>query len=107
LTGDVESWVKRGEECRVVVDFTGGTKCMSAAVSLQASRWPCEFSYIGGAQRTKDGVGIVESGHERVVHQANPWDALGYRAVEEFIVLFDQRAFLAAANVAAVTMKRV
>lgn len=107
LTSDVEKWRKRGEHFKVVVDFTGGTKCMSAAAALQASRWPCVFSYVGGAQRTKEGVGIVESGHERVVHQANPWDALGYRAVEDFVVLFDQRAFLAAADVATVTMKRM
>lgn len=107
LTGDVERWVKRGEDFNVVVDFTGGTKCMSAAVSLQASRWPCVFSYVGGAQRTKDGVGVVEPGHERVVHHANPWDALGYRAVEDYVVLFDRHAFLAAANVAAATMRRV
>src|SRR5690606_12137883 len=32
---------------------------------------------------------------------------LGYQAVEDFIVLFDQHAFLAAANVAAVTKTRV
>lgn len=107
LTGDVEKWVKRGDNFRVVVDFTGGTKCMSAAVSLQASRWPCVFSYVGGAQRTKDGVGVVEPGHERVVHQANPWDALGYRAVEDYIVLWDQHAFHAAAKIASATMRRV
>jgi len=107
LTGDVERWVKRDGHFRVVVDFTGGTKCMSAAVSLHASRWPCVFSYVGGAQRTKDGVGVVESGHERVVQQVNPWDALGYRTVEDYIVLFDQHAFLAAANIASVTMRRM
>lgn len=107
LTGEVEAWVKRGDEFGVVVDFTGGTKCMSAALSLQASLWPCVFSYVGGVQRTKNGVGVVESGHERIVHQANPWDALGYRSIQDFKVLFDQRAFLAAANVVAKTMKRV
>ncbi|MEQ8767238.1 MAG: TIGR02710 family CRISPR-associated CARF protein [Planctomycetota bacterium] len=107
LTDDVERWVERGAEFEVIVDFTGGTKCMSAAVALQASRWPCVFSYVGGPQRTKDGVGTVQSGHERVVHRANPWEALGHRAVEDFAVLFDQHAFLAAANLAARTMKRV
>lgn len=107
LTADVERWARRGSNFGVVVDFTGGTKCMSAAVSLQASRWPCVFSYVGGAQRTRDGVGVVEAGHERIVHQANPWDALGYRAIEDFIVLFNQHAFLAAANVATVALNRV
>src|SRR5690606_13536121 len=104
---EVGAWVERGSGFRVVVDFTGGTKCMSAAIALQASRWPCLFSYVGGSERTKDGVGIVVSGSEKVVHQANPWDALGHQAVEEFIILFDQRAFVAAANVAAAAKTQV
>jgi CRISPR-associated protein (TIGR02710 family) len=107
LTPVVTEWAARGEAFQVVVDFTGGTKCMSAAVAIQASRWPCVFSYVGGNERTKDGVGIVVSGSEKVVHQVNPWDALGHQAVEDFVVLFDQRAFLAAAHVASRTMKRV
>jgi len=107
LTPVVTEWAARGAEFQVVVDFTGGTKCMSAAVGIQASRWPCVFSYVGGTERTKDGVGVVVSGAEKVVHQVNPWDALGYHAVEDYVVLLDQQAFLAAANVATVSMKRV
>lgn len=107
LTPEVEQWVARGNGFRVVVDFTGGTKCMSAAIALHARQWPCSFSYVGGSDRTKDGVGVVVTGAEKVVHQANPWDALGYQAVEEFIVLFDQRAFVAAASVAEKAKKRV
>lgn len=26
----------------------------------------------------KEGVGVVETGSERLVYSANPWDALGY-----------------------------
>ncbi len=107
LTPVATEWAARGASFQVVVDFTGGTKCMSAAIGIQASRWPCSFSYVGGNERTKDGVGVVVSGAEKIVHQANPWDALGYQAVEEYVVLFDQHAFLAAANIAAVTTKRV
>ena len=107
LTPVVSEWIARGAAFRVVVDFTGGTRCMSAAIAIQASRWPCVFSYVGGNERTKDGVGVVVSGAEKVVHQTNPWDALGHQAVEDYVVLFDQHAFLAAANVATVTMKRV
>lgn len=107
LTPVVAEWAARGESFQVVVDFTGGTKCMSAAIGIQGSRWPCVFSYVGGHERTKDGVGIVVSGAEKVVHQANPWEALGHQAVQDFMVLFDQHAFLTAANVAAATMKRV
>jgi CRISPR-associated protein (TIGR02710 family) len=107
LTPDVLQWAARGPEFKVVVDFTGGTKCMSVAIALQARRWTCTFSYVGGSERTKAGVGVVVSGAEKVVFQANPWDVLGYQAVEDFVVLFDQHAFLAAAKVAAVAKTRV
>ena len=107
LDEEVHRWLERGDDYRVVADFTAGTKCMTAALALQARRWPCLFSYVGGGQRTKEGVGVVISGTERIVHQINPWDALGHQAVEEFIVLFDQRAFSAAANVAETAKTRV
>jgi CRISPR-associated protein (TIGR02710 family) len=107
LTHVVEEWIARGASFKVVVDFTGGTKCMSAAIGVQASRWPCVFSYVGGNERSRDGVGVVVSGAEKIVYQANPWDSLGYQAVEDFVLLFDQHAYLAAANVAAVTVKRL
>jgi CRISPR-associated protein (TIGR02710 family) len=100
LTPEVEQWGARGKGFQVVVDYSGGTKVMSAALALQARQWRCTFSYVGGKERTKDGVGVVVSGAEQILHQANPWDALGHQAVEEFIVLFDQRAFVAAARVA-------
>jgi CRISPR-associated protein (TIGR02710 family) len=107
LTTEVREWAERGEGFRVVVDFTGGTKCMSAAVALQASRWPCQFSYVGGESRTKQGVGVVVSGTERVVYQENPWDALGHQAVDDFATLFDQLAFADAARLASSARTRV
>lgn len=107
ITRRVEGWASRGEGYEVVVDFTGGTKCMTAAMVLQARRWPCVFSYIGGGERTKGGIGVVVTGTERLMRQANPWEALGYQAVEEFVVLFDQGAFVAAARVAEQSKKQV
>jgi CRISPR-associated protein (TIGR02710 family) len=95
----VEQWLGRGDQYQVVVDFTGGTKCMSAALALQAHRWRCVFSYVGGSERSKEGVGIVISGKEQVLHAHNPWDALGFQAVESFVGLFDQFAFAAATSV--------
>lgn len=50
LTSKVAEWVARGGAFRVVVDFTGRTKCMSAAIAVHASRWPCLFSYVGGSE---------------------------------------------------------
>ncbi len=100
LTPLVQQWLSRGDAFDVAVDFTGGTKCMSAALALQGHRWRCTFSYVGGMERTKDGVGIVITGKEQVLHAQNPWDALGFQAVEEFGVLFDQHAFGAAVALA-------
>jgi len=97
LTPIVDEWLGRGDLYQVVVDFTGGTKCMSAALALQAHPWRCVFSYVGGSERTKEGVGIVISGKEQVLHAHNPWDALGFQAVQEFVALFDQQALAAAA----------
>lgn len=107
LSEEVRAWAARGDGCQVVVDITGGTKCMSAALAIQASHWPCLFSYVGGTERTKNGLGIVVSGSENILHAQNPWDALGHQAVDEFVVLFDQHAYLAAASVAAATIRRV
>ncbi|HLI49019.1 MAG TPA: TIGR02710 family CRISPR-associated CARF protein [Chthonomonas sp.] len=102
LTPLVKDWLERGDRYQAVVDFTGGTKCMAAALALQARDWRCIFSYVGGAQRTSNGVGIVVSGKEQVLHTSNPWDALGFQTTERFAVLFDQHAFAAAAEVAKV-----
>lgn len=98
LDQTVREWNSRGGDYRVIADFTAGTKCMAAALALQARRWPCRYSYVGGEKRSKDGTGVVETGSERVVHCANPWDALGYQAVEDASLLFDRQAFAPAAE---------
>lgn len=96
LSAKVEEWCGRGECYAAVVDLTGGTKCMTAALALVARRWPCTFSYIGGDKRSKDGVGVVLSGSEKALETANPLDALGYQAIEDACLLFDRHAFRAA-----------
>lgn len=98
LDEQIVAWRRKGPEYDVIVDFTGGTKCMSASVSLVSRRWPCAFSYVGGAERTKGGTGIVVSGKEQTLVTQNPWNALGYQAIEDACLLFDQHAFLPAAN---------
>ena len=93
LEDRVTRWRKRGEGHECIVDFTGGTKCMSAALALVARPWPAvRFSYVGGTQREKDDVGIVVTGKEQVVSVVNPWDALGYQVVEEAVAAFDRHA---------------
>ncbi len=87
LTSIVRLWVQRSSEHTVLVDFTGGTKCMSAALCLVAQRWPCTFRYVGGTQRTARGVGVVISGHEIILESQNPWNALGFEAAEDAVLL--------------------
>jgi CRISPR-associated protein (TIGR02710 family) len=105
LDQHVRDWQQRGEEYAVVADFTGGTKVMSAALALVAHRWKCTFAYVGGQRRTKGGVGVVETGAERVVHFANPWDALGYQAVEDAVTVFNHGGYAAAAHLLDGAMK--
>jgi|DewCreStandDraft_2_1066082.scaffolds.fasta_scaffold00015_285 CRISPR-associated protein (TIGR02710 family) len=99
LDEPVYSWLARGPQASVVVDFTGGTKVMTAALTLVASRWPCRLSYIGGKQRTKDGMGIVLEGAETVITSENPADELAWLAVDSALSLLSQHAYAAAARV--------
>jgi len=94
----VAAWQHKGAAYDVIVDFTGGTKCMSAALATVSRRWPCAFSYIGGSERTKGGKGIVVAGREQTLVTQNPWNALGYQAVEDACLMFDQQAFMSAAS---------
>lgn len=48
----------------IIVDYTGGTKNMTAAVSLASFEKGFRFSYVSGKERTKDGKGIVVTGTE-------------------------------------------
>ena len=94
LEPHVIKWRARGDGYSCVADFTGGTKCMSAALTLVARPWPdMQFSYVGGTRRDKHGVGVVVSGDEQVVRHADPWEALGYQVVEEAVAAFNCHAY--------------
>lgn len=101
----VQSWRQRGDDYAVVVDFTGGTKVMSAALALVARRWKCTFAYVGGEERSKGGVGVVVSGRETQLSHFNPWDALGYQAVEDAVTVFNHGGYAAAAGLLDAAMK--
>jgi CRISPR-associated protein (TIGR02710 family) len=97
LEPTVNRWLERGEGYAVAVDYTGGTKTMSAALALWARRWPCFFSYVGGSERTAGGMGVVRRGSESTLIARNPWSALGYQAVEDACAAFDAANFGVAA----------
>lgn len=98
LKDRVNRWINRGENYHAVFDFTGGTKCMTAALTLACHQWRCRFSYVGGTERTNNDVGVVVEGTEHVLRCPNPWDALGYEAVDDAMALFDKHDYAAAAD---------
>lgn len=58
----------------ILVDYTGGTKTMSAALVLASIDISSEFSYVGGKERNKDGLGVVISGAEKLIKKYNPYE---------------------------------
>ncbi|MEI6715404.1 MAG: TIGR02710 family CRISPR-associated CARF protein [Verrucomicrobiota bacterium] len=66
----------------VLVDYTGGTKSMSAALVLAGAEFFHHFSYVGSTQRGKKGLGITMDGHERMAYHTNPWAVLAVREIE-------------------------
>ncbi|MCS7091414.1 MAG: TIGR02710 family CRISPR-associated CARF protein [Limisphaera sp.] len=89
----------RVEPGQVLVDYTCGTKTMSAALVLAAVELFQHFSYVGGEQRDKGGLGIVLDGKARTLYQTNPWSELAIREIERARDLWDACQFETAAQV--------
>ena len=83
----------------VLVDYTGGTKTMSAALVLVATEIFDQFSYVGGKQREQGGLGVTVDGTERVFYQMNPWADLAIREIERARDLWAGCQFQTAARV--------
>ncbi|MCZ2152357.1 MAG: TIGR02710 family CRISPR-associated protein [Bryobacterales bacterium] len=73
---------------KVLIDFTGGTKPMSAGLALAALEDFHTFCYVSGHRRDKEGLGSVQSGSEYLVHTANPWEVEAVKARERASFLF-------------------
>ncbi len=91
---------KKFESENVIVDYTGGTKNMSVALALASIKYGFSYSYVGGKERTKDGVGIVVDGTEEVKHSINPWDYLSHKEKDTFVTLFNAYQFKSAKEIA-------
>lgn len=79
----------------VTVDYTGGTKTMSAALVLAASELFSHFSYVGGTQRDKAGTGTVLPGSENIRYQGNPWRELAVRELDQAGTLWAAQQYAA------------
>ncbi|MBI4444692.1 MAG: TIGR02710 family CRISPR-associated protein [Acidobacteria bacterium] len=76
-----------------LVDYTAGTKTMSAALILASSRYPCRVAYIGtpdSSGRTKEGLGVVIEGKERMFRQENPWNRIAWLEARDAVELFNR-----------------
>jgi len=87
---------------RNVLDLTGGTKLMSAALALAGEHLPVEYGYVGACSaedaRDKEGLGVTLDGREHLLTLDNPADFAGYGAIQDAIVLFQGGAYDAAAR---------
>ncbi|MBI5018189.1 MAG: TIGR02710 family CRISPR-associated protein [Deltaproteobacteria bacterium] len=85
----------------VVVDYTGGTKTMSAALALATVGKGFRFSYVGGRERDKGGLGTVLSGTEEVRSGVSPWRLFAVEEKRAFADLFNRHLFASAEEVLA------
>ena len=91
----------------LVVDYTGGTKTMSAALVLATIHQPVRYSYVGGTVRSKEGLGVVLDGSEAIVTSPNPWDVLAVELRRRMGRQFNRAQFAEARETAAEAVARV
>ena len=80
----------------LIVDYTGGTKTMSASIVLATIERISRYSYVGGTERTKEGVGIVIDGKERMLFSDNPWNEMAVMKKKEVNLLFNHGRYTTA-----------
>lgn len=80
----------------IVVDYTGGTKTMTASLALAALTKGARFSYVGGEKRTKNGVGIVLNGFEKIEEGLSPWQLYAVDEKQRIAQYFNSYQFDAA-----------
>jgi len=95
------------EPAEICVDYTGGTKTMSVALALATIENSCCYSYVGGDERSKRGVGVVIDGRERMWFLQNPWDEIALSEKREASILFNKARYASAAEVLEKCTERV
>ena len=87
----ISGWLdrRRLRSENVYFDLTGGTKPMSAALTLAAVEWIPNYHYISG-DREKSGLGTVITGTEKPVAGPNPWIQLAIRQRELATRFYEQ-----------------
>jgi len=91
---------------QVVVDYTGGTKAMTAALTLATIGKGYRFSYVGGTERTKGGLGTVLDGTEIVRAGLDPWQLFAVEEERRFALAFNAYQFETALVVLETALRR-
>ncbi len=97
LPSILQKWGVDNDE--LVVDYTGGTKTMSVAITLATIEGSSVYSYVGGVERSKDGVGVVIDGKEKMWFLDNPWNEIAFMARKEAYILFNKARYASAYEV--------
>jgi CRISPR-associated protein (TIGR02710 family) len=84
--------------CSTIVDVTGGTKAMSAALAVAAVARGGNFSYVGGERRDRGGLGVVETGSERLRESVNPWELFAVEGQRNIARAFNSFQYAGAAQ---------
>lgn len=105
LRGILDEWGVGWED--VVVDLTGGTKVMAAALVLATIHGASRYIYVGGGERDRGGTGVVVAGTERAIQVVNPWEELGTEYHRRIAWAFNRLQFAAAAALARQAAGRV
>jgi CRISPR-associated protein (TIGR02710 family) len=94
LPGKLSQWGLKMED--LLVDYTGGTKSMAAALVLATIERVPRYSYVGGLERDRGGTGVVVDGRECMLYYENPWQVLALEERKRVGVLFDAARYEAA-----------
>lgn len=81
----------------IVVDFTSGTKPMTAALAMAAFTSGSRFAYVSGRERDAGGLGRVRAGTENRVIRVNPGQLFAVEAKQRIAQHFNTFQFVAAA----------
>ena len=95
------------KESELVVDYTGGTKTMSVAVTIATLEWSSVYSYVGGVERSKNGVGVVVDGKEKMLYLDNPWNEIALMDQRKACILFNKARYSSASDVFAMIEEKV
>lgn len=84
-----ESYIKWQRPEKIYIDFTGGTKAMSAAAALAGALIEVQLVYVGTTHYLQD-MRKPEPGSEILVFIDNPLAIFGDLEIEKAMVLFDE-----------------